>query len=140
MNLTPLLALAFATLPAHAEPTFDLKPGVYSMDHPAWKALNEFERKADVHIRLSGHAGISLGDRENLTLNQLGEALKLIKVKKIAVILLEKNYIDGTIHLKVEKALFHLGFQEVLIVRARGFGTEVVQFTERAGKAGAVKH
>lgn len=142
MKFALLSALAFGGLSfaAMADPAFNLKPGFYSGDEQGWRQLSALDQRADVNIDLSGHAGISLGDRQNLTLGQLKEALKQVKTKHLALILFEKNYTDEALHFKVEKLLFSDGFKEVLITRAHSSGTFLVKYTNSAERAIAPNH
>lgn len=79
--LLAALAIGGLTLSMLAAPELDFKPGFYP-DHDArWKQLSDFENRADLRIDLSGHAGISLGDRQNLTLDQLKQAIAKCKTK-----------------------------------------------------------
>lgn len=137
-----LIATAFGSLActSAADPVFKPKPGFYSADDPDWKRLSELIEKADFRLNLSWHAGISLGDKTDLTLEQLKVALKKVKKKALASVLLEKNYTDNSLHLKVEKILLDEGFEGVLITGAHSRGTYLERHTTRkTGQDGAAK-
>ena len=106
----------------HGKPGLDLKPGFYLGNDPRWDQLSRFTNGADVHLGISRDAGISMGSRSNLSLEELAAEMKPVKSKRLASILLAKNYSDDALRMKVEKLLFEPGFEQVVITRAHSSG------------------
>jgi hypothetical protein len=132
--LTPLLILSLSVPLVHGDPAIHLKPGFYAGDDPRLKTLSALRKKADLHINLSWHAGISIGDESNLTLKQLKKAVGKMEKKALASVMLEKNYTDQKLHLDVEKVLLESGFKAVLIVGAHSSGMNLEKYSVRNGK------
>jgi hypothetical protein len=134
MKMARFITIAFGLLGAVGcfAPPFDLKPGFYAGDDPGWGRLNDLRNKASVHIDLSGHAGISIGDEFDLTLEELRVAVRKVEGRVLAAVLLEKNYIDQSLHLRVEELLLEEGFNAVLITGAHSGGAYLERYTTKA--------
>jgi hypothetical protein len=134
MKIAGLVTIVFGFLGAVAcgVPLFGLKPGFYPIGDPGLELLDHYRSKASVQIYLSGHAGISLGGKSDVTLEELRIAVRKVEGRDIASIMLAKSYIDKSLHLRVEELLLEEGFNAVLITGAHSSGTILERYRIKA--------
>lgn len=120
-------------------PLFGLKPGFYPIGDPGLELLDHFRSKASVQIYLSWDAGISIGGKSDVTLEELRIAVRKIKGRDIASVMLGKSYVDESLHLRVEEILIEEGFDAVLTTGAHSSGASLERYTIKAEQAATGK-
>lgn len=112
-----------------AELKLDLKPGFYDADDPNWNVLQDFVAQADIHFDISWHDGISFRDRSSMSLAEVRKLVDNLPRKRLAAVMLQKNYAHPTHHIELKALLKDVGFQAVIITRAGGSFAGLVDFT-----------
>ena len=106
----------------------DLVVGQYESDSAQAKLFWSSSKNSDFYATVSGHAGISMpkvdskGWDQNLTPKQIEERVAKCSGRKLAVVLLEKNYIGSEKpdenHSALVKLLLRGGFDRVIVTHA----------------------
>ncbi len=101
---------------------FGLKAGFYNGDDPNTAKLWTLIDQADFRIDLSWHNGISSGGEDGLTLAQVKGRVIETEGRRMAHIVMAKNYIEESLHVEIERLLFTEGFEYVLMTTAHSQG------------------
>ena len=125
----------------------DLVVGEYESDSVQDKLFWNATKNPDFYATVSGHAGISMlkagatGWDQNLTLKQIGERIEKDSGRKLAVILLEVNYIGSentdVSHTALVKLLLGSGFDRVIVTQAHSQLTIIEEIHKKSDQAGA---
>jgi hypothetical protein len=124
----------------------DLVIGQYESDSEQAKLYWSAAKNADFSSTMSGHAGISIpkadaqGWDQNVTLKQVEERIKKNAGRKLAVVLLEKNYTGSDKpdenHTALVKLLLKFGFERVVVTQAHSSLTIIEEIHKNSEQPG----
>jgi hypothetical protein len=125
----------------------DLTVGQYESDSEQAKLFGSVSKNPDFYATVSWHAGISMpkadspGWDQKLTLNQIEKRFEKTSGRKLALILLEKNYNESEkpdeSHTALVKLLLRGGFDRVIVTQAHSRLTIVEEIHKKSEQAGA---
>jgi hypothetical protein len=124
----------------------DLVTGEYESDSKVAKLYWNTTKERDFYATVSGHAGISIpnadaqGWEQNVTLKQVEGRFNKDSQKKLAIILLEKNYTGSDkpdeSHTALVKLLLKVGFDRVIVTQAHSRLTIIEEIHKKSEQVG----